>query len=113
MRLSQLTRLGRADLEKEMAELRTTIAELESILADQAKLRGVIKTELGEIREDVARDHDRVAHGLELFEDLPNLDPGAWVEPGRGLGEQQHGRIVDEGASEADAPRVYVVPWSI
>jgi len=54
MRLSQLTRLGRTDLEKEMAELRTTIAELESILADPVKLRGVIKSELAEIREKFA-----------------------------------------------------------
>jgi DNA gyrase subunit A len=54
MRLAQLTRLGRADLEKEMAELRETIAELQSILNDPVKLRGVIKTELGEIREKFA-----------------------------------------------------------
>ena len=37
-----------------MAELRETIAGLEAILADPAKLRGVIKTELGQIRDDFA-----------------------------------------------------------
>ena len=37
-----------------MAELRATIAELEAILADDGKLRGVIKDEMGEIREKFA-----------------------------------------------------------
>ncbi len=50
MQLSRLTRLGRADLEAEMAKLRETIAELEAILADPGRLRQVIKDEMGEIR---------------------------------------------------------------
>ncbi len=50
MTLSRLTRLGRTDLEEEMAKLRQTIAELEAILADEGLLRGVIKDELGAIR---------------------------------------------------------------
>jgi DNA gyrase subunit A len=54
MRLGQLTRLARADLEEEMTKLRETIAELEAILSDDAKLRGVIKTELTEIRNSFA-----------------------------------------------------------
>ncbi|WP_208029372.1 DNA gyrase subunit A [Rhabdothermincola sediminis] len=51
MQLSRLTRLGRTQLEEELAELRETIAELEAILSDEGRLRGVIKTELGEIKE--------------------------------------------------------------
>src|SRR5439155_5077569 len=54
MTLSRLTRLGRSELEEEMAKLRETIAELEAILGDAARLRTVIKTELGEIREKFA-----------------------------------------------------------
>ncbi|HEX3425585.1 MAG TPA: DNA topoisomerase (ATP-hydrolyzing), partial [Acidimicrobiales bacterium] len=54
MQLARLTRLGRADLEKEMAELRQTIAELEAILADEGRLRAVIKDELGAIRAKYA-----------------------------------------------------------
>ncbi len=50
MTLSRLTRLGRADLEEEMAKLRETIAELEAILGDEGRLRTVIKDELGQIR---------------------------------------------------------------
>jgi DNA gyrase subunit A len=56
MRLSQLTRLGRTNLEEELAALRQTIAELEAILADEGLLRGVIKTEMGEIRDEFADD---------------------------------------------------------
>ena len=50
MTLARLTRLGRTELEGELAELRQTIAELEAILADPARLRQVIKDELGEVR---------------------------------------------------------------
>ncbi len=56
MPLSRLTRLGRSTLEEEMAQLRQTIAELEAILADDGKLRGVIKAELSDIREKYAQD---------------------------------------------------------
>ena len=51
MQLSRLTRLGRADLEEEMAKLRQTMAELEAILASREALNNVVKSELGEIRE--------------------------------------------------------------
>ncbi|HEX2039673.1 MAG TPA: DNA gyrase subunit A [Acidimicrobiales bacterium] len=54
MTLGRLTRLGRSELEEEMAKLRETIAELEAILADEGRLRDVIKTELGEIRGQFA-----------------------------------------------------------
>ena len=56
MQLGRLTRLGRTDLEKERAELRATLAELEAILNDEGKLRSVIKDELGEVREKHATD---------------------------------------------------------
>jgi DNA gyrase subunit A len=54
MTLSRLTRLGRSELEEEMKKLRETIKELQSILNDPVKLRGVIKTEMGEIKEKFA-----------------------------------------------------------
>ncbi|HVX19187.1 MAG TPA: DNA gyrase subunit A [Acidimicrobiales bacterium] len=54
MPLGRLTRLARIDLEKQIEELRTTIAELEAILADEAKLKGVIKDELAAVREKFA-----------------------------------------------------------
>src|SRR5690606_25443046 len=46
MQLVRLTRLGRANLETELAELRETIAELEAILGDEGRLRTVIRDEL-------------------------------------------------------------------
>ncbi|MGH9285192.1 MAG: DNA gyrase/topoisomerase IV subunit A, partial [Acidimicrobiales bacterium] len=48
--LARLTRLGRTDLEDELAKLRETMAELRAILSDEGRLRGVIKSELAEIR---------------------------------------------------------------
>ncbi|HET6963599.1 MAG TPA: DNA gyrase subunit A [Acidimicrobiales bacterium] len=54
MTLSRLTRLGRSELDEEMAKLRETIADLEGILGDPGRLRGVIKTEMGEIRSEYA-----------------------------------------------------------
>ena len=54
MTLGRLTRLGRTELEEEMAQLRATIGELEAVLADPAKLRGVIATEMTAIRDRFA-----------------------------------------------------------
>ena len=51
MPLGRLTRLARIDLETLIAELQAEIAELNLILADEAKLRAVIKEELAEIKE--------------------------------------------------------------
>jgi DNA gyrase subunit A len=79
MRLSQLTRLGRANLEEELTALRQTIAELEAILGDEGVLRGVIKSEIGAIREEFADsrraiitfdDGDMSAEDLITDEDL-------------------------------------------
>jgi DNA gyrase subunit A len=54
MTLSRLTRLGRSELESEMAELQQTIAGLKAILSDEGRLRTVIKEELAEVRNDYA-----------------------------------------------------------
>ena len=54
MTLGRLTRLGRSELEEEMAKLRETIAELEAILADDTQLRRVISEELLEVKEKFA-----------------------------------------------------------
>jgi len=51
MQLSRLTRLGRSQLEEEMAKLRETIEGLEAILGDEAKKRAVISEELSAVRE--------------------------------------------------------------
>ena len=56
MTLGRLTRLGRSELEEEMAKLRETITELQSILASDVKLRAVIAEEIGVIRTKYADD---------------------------------------------------------
>jgi DNA gyrase subunit A len=55
MQLRQLTRLSRIDLETELADVRARILEFEAILADDAKLRQVIKDELLAVREGFAQ----------------------------------------------------------
>ncbi len=52
--LGRLTRLGRTEIEERIARLREQIAELEAILADDGKLRAVIRDELAEVRDTFA-----------------------------------------------------------
>jgi DNA gyrase subunit A len=54
LQLGQLTRLARVDLEAELEKLRETIRELEAILADEMRLRRVIKDELLAVKEKFA-----------------------------------------------------------
>jgi DNA gyrase subunit A len=51
LRLRQLTKYSRLELEKEQDELRREIAELEAILGSEERLRELVSTELGEIAE--------------------------------------------------------------
>ncbi len=63
MTLGRLTRLGRTELEEEMNALVATIKDLESILGDEAKLRGVIADELLDVKKRFAEDRrTRVVH---------------------------------------------------
>ncbi len=76
MQLRRLAALERQNLHDEFEKLQATIAELESILGDAAKLRGVIKDELSAIadkygddrRTDIATDPGDLAD-LDLIED--------------------------------------------
>ncbi|MBI5088541.1 MAG: DNA gyrase subunit A [Actinobacteria bacterium] len=54
MRLAQLTRLSRIDLEQELQDVHERIIELQSILDDPIKLRGVIKSEMTAIKDEFA-----------------------------------------------------------
>ncbi|MFD1214369.1 DNA topoisomerase (ATP-hydrolyzing) subunit A [Arthrobacter sp. GCM10027362] len=51
LRLRQLTRFSRIELEKEQEELRREIAALEEILNSDARLRRLVSDELGEVAE--------------------------------------------------------------
>lgn len=54
MRLQRLTGLEREKIESEYKELQKTIAELRAILADEQKIRGVVRDELKEIKAKYA-----------------------------------------------------------
>ena len=56
MPLGRLTRLARIEIEERLEKTRATIAELEAILADTARLDQVIKDEMLAIRDDFATD---------------------------------------------------------
>jgi DNA gyrase subunit A len=56
LQLRRLAALERQRLRDEFDELQATIRELEAILADDQKLRGVIKDEIGAIREKYGDD---------------------------------------------------------
>ena len=55
MKLSKLTGLERGSLETEQKELKLKIVDLESILADNAKILNIIKTETSYIKESYGR----------------------------------------------------------
>ncbi len=59
LRLSRLTQLERQKIDAEFADLQERIAELRSILGDQAKVDGLIREELAEIRSIYAKHDDR------------------------------------------------------
>ena len=64
---------------------------------------GERRTELLELGQDVAANHDRLAQRPELSKELPKLDPGPRVEPLCRFVEEQNGRVVDERVGEAQA----------
>jgi DNA gyrase subunit A len=75
MQLRQLTRLSRIDLETELGDVRSTIEQLEAILADDHVLRGVIKDELLAIREEFATDRVcQITHDPGEINDLDLVD---------------------------------------
>lgn len=69
MQLGRLTRLGRAKLEEELAELRETIKELELILNDEARLFQVMKEQLTDVRDEHADERRS-----ELMHDPGEID---------------------------------------
>lgn len=87
LRLRQLTKFSRIELETERDELNATIAELESILASDTKLRGVVSDELQEVAERYGTERRTE---LAESDDLAKLasavtDSGAASKKGLGL----------------------------
>ena len=59
LRLARLTGLERSRIQEEYKDLQELIAELRGLLADEAKIDGVIREELLEIQQIYGRDDDR------------------------------------------------------
>ncbi len=75
MRLARLTGLARREVEQEYADLQEQIAELRQILGDPARVDGVVKEELLELKEIYGKADDRrteivAAEGELELEDL-------------------------------------------
>jgi DNA gyrase subunit A len=103
MPLRRLTGLERQKLQDEYRDLLALITELESILADEDKLKSVIKTELTEIRDKFADERRSIIthdpgelDDLDLIDDeelvvtvsndgyIKAMSPGVFREQGRG-----------------------------
>jgi DNA gyrase subunit A len=70
LRLQRLTALGRKEVEDEHADLQERIAELRAILSDPARIDGVIRDELNEIREIYAKNDNRRTEIVAAEEEL-------------------------------------------
>ena len=70
LRLQRLTALGRKEVQEEYADLQERIAELRGILADPARIDGVIREELNEIRQIYGRNDDRRTEIVAAEEEL-------------------------------------------
>ncbi len=79
MRLQQLANLERQKVEDELAEKKAIIKELEAILASEAKILGIVKTETEEIKAKYGEERRTqiIAHGIKDFtvEDLIPNEP--------------------------------------
>jgi DNA gyrase subunit A len=70
MRLARLTGLARKEVEAEHADLTERIAELRAILGDQARVDGLIKEELLEIKQVYGKNDDRRTEIVAAEEEL-------------------------------------------
>ena len=60
------------------------------------------RAEVGELREDVAGDQDRLAHPPQLVQQRLHLEPGPGVEARGRLVEDQDRRVVDQRLGQAE-----------
>src|SRR4029453_17737628 len=70
LRLQRLTQLERKRIEEEHADLEERIAELRAILGDEARIDGLIREELLELKELYGRNDDRRTEIVAAEEEL-------------------------------------------
>lgn len=76
LRLRQLTKYSRIELEKEQAELQQEIEQLRAILADDKKLHALVSTEMGQVAELYGTDRrTQLLSKDDLAQVLPALNP--------------------------------------
>ncbi len=105
LRLRQLTRFSRIDLETERDELQAAIAELEAILASDRRLRDLVSGELADVAEEYGDDRRTVLLESE------NLAPvGATAGPTAAAGRGAPARAVAGAGPAADGLMVADTP---
>src|SRR5436309_1339785 len=70
LRLSRLTKLAREEIQTEFNDLQERIAELRTILGDPARIDGVIKEELLELKEIYGKSDDRRTEIVQAEDEL-------------------------------------------
>ncbi|TML96243.1 MAG: DNA gyrase subunit A [Actinobacteria bacterium] len=70
LRLSRLTKLAREEIQRDYADLQERIAELRAILGDPARIDGVIREELLEIKEAYGKSDDRRTEIVQAEDEL-------------------------------------------
>src|SRR5213592_1544339 len=70
LRLSRLTKLAREEIQRDYADLQERIAELRAILGDPARIDGVVKEELLELKEIYGKGDDRRTEIVQAEDEL-------------------------------------------
>src|SRR5713101_1617381 len=70
LRLSRLTKLAREEIQAEFNDLQERIAELRTILGDPARIDGVVKEELLELKEIYGKSDDRRTEIVQAEDEL-------------------------------------------
>ncbi len=75
MRLGQLSGMERIKIEEELAEILGKVAELESILSDEQKLKAIVKSEMNAVRQKYAAPRRTEVQAVSGEVDIEDLIP--------------------------------------
>ena len=75
MRLGQLSGMERIKIEEELAEILKKVAELESILSDEQKLKAIVKSEMNAVRQKYADPRRTEVQAVSGEVDIEDLIP--------------------------------------
>ncbi|WP_413543608.1 DNA gyrase/topoisomerase IV subunit A [Citricoccus nitrophenolicus] len=113
LRLRQLTKYSRIDLETERDELQRAIAELEAILASDQRLRDLVSSELADVAEAYGDERRTV---LLESENLSPVSATAGASPAVGRGRAAQAALPGAGGADSlmvpDSPCFVVLTTS-